>query len=306
MRRQQRDDQAAARARRRRACEEKARPHVRRRQDQLDGRPRRSAHGAAQPLRTGRSRSMARTSCRASTTCSPAWVPSPTPSAPAKSSPPKGWAFTDVVNIGIGGSDLGPAMATLALAPFHDGPKLHFVSNVDGAHMADTLKGLNPGTTLVPRRLQDLHHHRNHDQRRHGAALDHQGARRKSRRRAFRRHFNRARQGRRIRHRSRPGLRLLGLGRRALFDLVGHRPAADAGGRAQRLRRVSRRRACDGRAFPHRAAGEEHAGHARPHRLLAPRHLRLSDPRRHPLRPAPVASARLSAAARHGIERQAA
>ncbi len=60
----------------------------------------------------------------------------------------KGWAFTDVVNIGIGGSDLGPAMATLALAPFHNGPKLHFVSNVDGAHMADTLKGLNPGTTL--------------------------------------------------------------------------------------------------------------------------------------------------------------
>jgi glucose-6-phosphate isomerase len=60
----------------------------------------------------------------------------------------KGWAFTDVVNIGIGGSDLGPAMATLALAPFHDGPKLHFVSNVDGAHMADTLKGLDPGTTL--------------------------------------------------------------------------------------------------------------------------------------------------------------
>ncbi len=61
----------------------------------------------------------------------------------------KGWAFTDVVNIGIGGSDLGPAMATLALAPFHDGPKLHFVSNVDGAHMADTLKGLNPATTLI-------------------------------------------------------------------------------------------------------------------------------------------------------------
>jgi glucose-6-phosphate isomerase len=60
----------------------------------------------------------------------------------------KGWAFTDVVNIGIGGSDLGPAMATLALAPFHDGPRLHFVSNVDGAHMADTLKSLDPGTTL--------------------------------------------------------------------------------------------------------------------------------------------------------------
>ena len=39
-----------------------------------------------------------------------------------------GKAFTDVVNIGIGGSDLGPVMATLALAPYHDGPKLHFVS----------------------------------------------------------------------------------------------------------------------------------------------------------------------------------
>jgi glucose-6-phosphate isomerase len=56
--------------------------------------------------------------------------------------------ITDVVNIGIGGSDLGPAMATLALAPYHDGPRLHFVSNVDGAHIADTLKTLNPKTTL--------------------------------------------------------------------------------------------------------------------------------------------------------------
>ncbi len=56
--------------------------------------------------------------------------------------------FTDVVNIGIGGSDLGPAMTTLALAPYHDGPRLHYVSNVDGAHIADTLKGLDPATTL--------------------------------------------------------------------------------------------------------------------------------------------------------------
>ena len=59
-----------------------------------------------------------------------------------------GQRFTDVINIGIGGSDLGPAMATLALAPYHDGPRLHFVSNVDGAHIADTLKGLNTATTL--------------------------------------------------------------------------------------------------------------------------------------------------------------
>jgi len=56
--------------------------------------------------------------------------------------------ITDVVNIGIGGSDLGPAMATLALSPYHDGPRLHFVSNVDSAHISDTLRTLNAETTL--------------------------------------------------------------------------------------------------------------------------------------------------------------
>lgn len=59
-----------------------------------------------------------------------------------------GKKITDVVNIGIGGSDLGPAMATLALAPYHDGPRSQYVSNIDGAHIHDTLKGLDPETTL--------------------------------------------------------------------------------------------------------------------------------------------------------------
>lgn len=59
-----------------------------------------------------------------------------------------GGNFTDVVNIGIGGSDLGPAMATRALHGFHDGPRLHFVANVDGSHIRDTLAGLQPGRTL--------------------------------------------------------------------------------------------------------------------------------------------------------------
>ena len=61
----------------------------------------------------------------------------------------QGGKITDVVNIGIGGSDLGPAMAVLALAPYHDGPRGHFVSNVDGAHVHDVLKGLDPETTLI-------------------------------------------------------------------------------------------------------------------------------------------------------------
>ncbi|HEY8578318.1 MAG TPA: glucose-6-phosphate isomerase, partial [Beijerinckiaceae bacterium] len=57
--------------------------------------------------------------------------------------------FTDVVNIGIGGSDLGPAMAARALAPYRgDGPRMHFVSNVDGADLADTLGALDLARTL--------------------------------------------------------------------------------------------------------------------------------------------------------------
>ncbi|AVO36457.1 glucose-6-phosphate isomerase [Pukyongiella litopenaei] len=60
-----------------------------------------------------------------------------------------GGAITDVVNIGIGGSDLGPAMAVQALAPCHDGPRCHFVSNVDGAQIHDVLDGLDATRTLV-------------------------------------------------------------------------------------------------------------------------------------------------------------
>lgn len=58
--------------------------------------------------------------------------------------------ITDVVNIGIGGSDLGPLMVTEALKPYgHTGPlKVHFVSNVDGTHLAEVLRKLNPETTL--------------------------------------------------------------------------------------------------------------------------------------------------------------
>lgn len=61
----------------------------------------------------------------------------------------QGGAITDVVNIGIGGSDLGPAMAYRALAPYADGPRCHYVSNVDPADIADALAPLDPATTLV-------------------------------------------------------------------------------------------------------------------------------------------------------------
>ncbi len=59
-----------------------------------------------------------------------------------------GKAITDVVNIGIGGSDLGPLMVTEALKPYKNHLNLHFVSNVDGTHIAETLKVIDPETTL--------------------------------------------------------------------------------------------------------------------------------------------------------------
>jgi glucose-6-phosphate isomerase len=59
-----------------------------------------------------------------------------------------GKPFTDVVNIGIGGSDLGPAMVTEALKFYKNHLNVHFVSNVDGDHANEILKGLNPETTL--------------------------------------------------------------------------------------------------------------------------------------------------------------
>jgi glucose-6-phosphate isomerase len=59
-----------------------------------------------------------------------------------------GKAITDVVNIGIGGSDLGPVMVTEALKAYKNHLTMHFVSNVDGTHIAETLKTVNPETTL--------------------------------------------------------------------------------------------------------------------------------------------------------------
>lgn len=59
-----------------------------------------------------------------------------------------GKAITDVVNIGIGGSDLGPVMVTEALKPYKNHLQLHFVSNIDGTHLAEVIKNCQPDTTL--------------------------------------------------------------------------------------------------------------------------------------------------------------
>src|SRR5690606_29889669 len=57
-------------------------------------------------------------------------------------------AITDIVNIGIGGSDLGPVMVTEALKAYKNHLDVHYVSNVDGTQLAETLRKLNPETTL--------------------------------------------------------------------------------------------------------------------------------------------------------------
>ena len=160
-----------------------------------------------------------------------------------KASGATGKKITDIVNIGIGGSDLGPAMAALALAPFHDGPRTHFVSNVDGAHIADTLKGLAAETTLfivASKTFTTVETMTNAETARRwvGKALG-----RGRRRPPFRGGVDRARQGRGLRHRARPGVRLLGLGGRPLFAVVGDRPADHDRRRSGAFPRLPGRRA---------------------------------------------------------------
>jgi len=59
-----------------------------------------------------------------------------------------GASITDIVNLGVGGSDLGPKLVTEALTPYNSKLKVHFVSNLDGTHLTETLSNLNPQTTL--------------------------------------------------------------------------------------------------------------------------------------------------------------
>jgi glucose-6-phosphate isomerase len=131
-----------------------------------------------------------------------------------------GARFTNIVNIGIGGSDLGPAMAARALAPYVAGHlRLHTVANVDGADLGDTLKLVPLETTLFivcSKTFTTIETMTNT-----ACAQNRRGyARRGSGRRSFLRGFHTARQNRRFRDQKRPSIRILGLGRRALFDLV--------------------------------------------------------------------------------------
>ena len=168
-------------------------------------------------------------------------------------------------------------------------------------HAEDPRPRLDP----VPHRLEDLHHAGDHDQRGFGARLGGGGARRGRRRRPFRRDLHRDRQGRRLRHRRGPHLRLLGLGRRPLFGVVGDRPAGDDRRRRGEFPRLPRRWRRHGRPLPRSAARRQHASDSGADRRLVPRSDGLLDPGDPALRPASRPLPRPSPAARHGIERQA-
>ena len=214
-----------------------------------------------------------------------------------------GDTFSDVVNIGIGGSDLGPAMAAAALAPHCDGPRAHFVSNLDGAHLADTLAALDPRRTLLVvssktfTTIETLTNAR--------AAIE--WLARSVGRAAAAAHWvavtaapaqARAFGARRVfEYRDWVG------GRCSLWGAVGL-PVAIAVGRARFEEFLAGARALDAhfRAAPIR---RNSAGVARLARRVASKFLRLSDSRRAALRLAAAAVAVVFAATRYGKQRQA-
>ena len=281
----------AQRARRRGA----ARRDVLGREDQRQREPRRAACGAARRTRSDASSSTARTSCPRSTPCSTGWRPSPTRCAPAPGRGTRGKRIRNVVNIGIGGSYLGPEMAYRALRAFRDPDldvSLRRQCRRRRLHQGDG--GPRSARDAVHHRLEDLHDARDDDQRGRGPrwTLDAIGAEE-----GIARHFvalsTNAEAVAEIRHRHRQHVRLLGLGRRPLFDGFGDRPLDHDRGRAGQLPRDARRLPRHGRAFPHRAARAQHAdADGAAHRLVQ-QFLRRGDGRRSC--PIPPISARFPA-----------
>ena len=220
-----------------------------------------------------------------------------------------GQRIRNVVNIGIGGSDLGPVMAYEALkhysAPRHDLP-LRLQCGRHRLRRSHPRPG--PGRDAVHRRLQDLHHAGDDDQRPLGPRLGAGGAR--SDEQAIAKHFvavsTNAEEVRQVRHRHGQHVRVLGLGRRALLDGLGHRPFDDDRHRPGQLPRHAGRLPRDGRALPHHAVRAQPAGAHGPARRLVQQLLRRADGRRAALRPVSQALPGLPAAADDGEQRQAA
>ncbi len=146
-----------------------------------------------------------------------------------------GETMQTVVNIGIGGSDLGPAMAFLATESFGDhnsAVSLRQQRRWRRHHRQP--RRSRPGDDAVHHQLEDVHHDRDVDQRASGAPLvDDASLGNGCRQQALRRGQHQRRRGRRVRHRHREHVRLLGLGRGSLLGRLGHRAVAGPVDRAR-------------------------------------------------------------------------
>ncbi len=219
---------------------------VHRAEDQHDRRSRRAAHRPAKPLQPPDPGGWQGRDARSE--------PRPGEDADVQRCGPSGeWTgytgkpITDVVNIGIGGSDLGPDMVTRSPEALSRKPGLHVAFRLQHRrhpHGRDT-QDSQPGNDAVSRRLQNVHHAGNHDQRPFRAGLVPANARRMRRRRqTFRRRCPpTSQEGEQVRHRSGQYVRVLGLGRRALFAVVSHRPFDCAYHRHGSIRGTAHRRA---------------------------------------------------------------
>ena len=161
-----------------------------------------------------------------------------------------------VVNIGIGGSDLGPVMAYEALKHYSDRTlAFRFVSNVDSTDFVEAVCDLDPAETLfiISSKTFTTQETMTNAQSRTPVAAARPGGRPEGGGHAFRRGVDERGQGCRFRYRHGQHVRVLGLGGRALFHGFGHRPIHDAGHRPGQLPRDARRLPSDGRALPHRS-----------------------------------------------------
>jgi hypothetical protein len=218
-----------------------------------------------------------------------------------------GKRITAVVNIGIGGSDLGPAMAYEALRDYATPDiECRFVSNIDPVDLVrqdprprscpDTLRG----------QLQDVHHVRDADQRLCGASVAARRAGERGGRRGppLRRRIHQRVGGAVVRHRPGQHVRVLGLGGRSVLLRLGHRLLPDGGHRPRSLRRDAGRVPHHRPALPTAPARGQPAGHPGHAQRLVQQLLRGADPRRPALQPASGPLPGLPPAADNGVQRQ--
>ena len=231
-------------------------------QDQRHRRPRRAACRAARAARRSASRSTARTSCRKCTRCSTRMAGFADRVRSGAWTGHTGKRIRNVVNIGIGGSDLGPVMAYEALRHYSQ-------RDLDVAlrlqRRSAPISSKPRATSIPPRRCSSSAPRPSPRRRRWPTptprATGACRARRRGRgREALRRRLDQRRRRARVRHRHRQHVRVLGLGRRPLFDGLGDRAVDDGRDRPGPLPRHARRLPRHGRAFPQRAIRTQPAG----------------------------------------------